>query len=174
MTIVIHNKHIKVTQEDIVFPNGELVSDYYLVEKRDYVAIVPIIDDLKKNSNVILVEQYRPALAQSIWNIPMGFIDSSETPEEAAKRELAEETGYEGKLELLGVLAPAPGFYKSVCHMYTAHHCQQVDDIKSIDKEIQNIELLEWSNAFSHIQSSKATDMTSAIGLLLAKEKHAL
>jgi len=101
----------------------------------------------------------------------MGFIDSGETPEGAAKRELMEETGYEGKLELLTVLAPAPGFYKSVCHLYMAHHCQQVKDIKSIDKEIQNIELLEWSNAFTLIQNSKAADMTSASRITISKRK---
>ncbi len=173
MTTILENKHIKITQENIVFPNGERVSDYYLVEKRDYVAIVPVVGDIKKSSNLILVKQYRPALEQSIWNIPMGFIDSGETPKESAKRELAEETGYKGKLELLEILAPAPGFYKSVCHLYVAHNCQQLND-KKIDREIQNIKHVGWSDAFNLIQNSKASDMTSVVGLLLAKEKHAL
>ena len=66
MTTILENEHIKVTQEEIIFPNGDRVSDYNLVEKRDYVAIVSVVDDLKNNSKIILAKQYRPALAQSM------------------------------------------------------------------------------------------------------------
>ncbi len=173
MTTILENKHIKITQEEVSFPNGDQINDYYLVEKRDYVAIVPLINDIEKSSNIILVEQYRPALKQSIWNIPMGFIDNGETPKESAKRELAEETGYEGKLKLLDILAPAPGFYKSICYLYVAYNCQQINTNKKLDTEIQNVKILEWYCAFNRLKNSKGADMTSVAGLLLIKEKHA-
>lgn len=47
-----------------------------------------------KATNVILVVQYRPAIASFSIELPSGLIDAGEQPEQAALRELAEETGF--------------------------------------------------------------------------------
>ena len=43
---------------------------------------------------VVLQKQYRPPLDKVVIEIPAGLIDEGETAEQAAIRELKEETGY--------------------------------------------------------------------------------
>eukprot|EP00525_Craspedostauros_australis_P004620 CAMPEP_0198121668 /NCGR_PEP_ID=MMETSP1442-20131203/32736_1 /TAXON_ID= /ORGANISM="Craspedostauros australis, Strain CCMP3328" /LENGTH=218 /DNA_ID=CAMNT_0043780517 /DNA_START=302 /DNA_END=958 /DNA_ORIENTATION=- len=65
-------------------------------ETADAVVIVPI---LRKDNicDTLLVEQFRPPVRQSTMEFPAGLIDKDESPENAALRELREETGYVGE-----------------------------------------------------------------------------
>lgn len=45
---------------------------------------------------MLLQKQFRPPLGQVVIEVPAGLVDEGETPEEAAVRELREETGYVG------------------------------------------------------------------------------
>jgi 8-oxo-dGTP pyrophosphatase MutT (NUDIX family) len=67
-------------------------------DKADAVLIVPLLR--KKGSNKIeslLVEQFRPPVGQVVVSFPAGLIDKGESPQDAALRELREETGYVGE-----------------------------------------------------------------------------
>ena len=57
--------------------------------RADGVMIIPITND----KEIILLKQFRPAINDYIYELPAGLIDPGETMEEAAKRELFEETG---------------------------------------------------------------------------------
>ena len=57
---------------------------------------------MKDQNNVtstVLVKQYRPPLDAYTIELPAGLIDANETPQEAAIRELKEETGYIGSIQ---------------------------------------------------------------------------
>ena len=54
-------------------------------------------DDDDDVFDTILVEQFRPPVRQATLEFPAGLIDKDETPEQAALRELREETGYVGE-----------------------------------------------------------------------------
>lgn len=86
-------------------PDGTLIDDYYVLEYPDWVNALA----LTENNKVILIKQYRHAAEEVILEIPGGCIDPGETPEEAVKRELLEETGYEfDSIEPLGSLYANP------------------------------------------------------------------
>ena len=79
---------------------------YYSLKLPDYAAVVALTED----ERVLIVRQYRPALELETLELPSGLVDAGETPEQAVRRELLEETGYEGGAwELLGPLAPDTG-----------------------------------------------------------------
>jgi 8-oxo-dGTP pyrophosphatase MutT (NUDIX family) len=79
---------------------------YYAVRQADYVSIVASTTD----SQLLLVRQYRPAVETFTYELPAGCVDSGESPETCARRELLEETGYEaGRWEELGCMIPDSG-----------------------------------------------------------------
>lgn len=59
---------------------------------------VMMIPRLKHSGDFILVEQFRPALGERTLEFPAGLVDEGESPQQAAIRELLEETGYHGKI----------------------------------------------------------------------------
>lgn len=81
-------------------PRGE--ETFYSVRTtNDYAAIVAVTED----GRVPLVRVYRPAVEDSVLELPSGSIDSGEDPEAAIRRELLEETGCEARdVVTLGVL----------------------------------------------------------------------
>lgn len=79
-------------------PDGR-VEDYDVKHEPLVVAVVPIT----AAGRVVLARQFRPGPEAVLLEIPGGGIEPGETPEQAAQRELLEETGYSGELHALGV-----------------------------------------------------------------------
>jgi len=64
----------------------------------DAVAIAPILLHPSRPTSTLIILQYRPPVQATCVEFPAGLIDADETPEQAALRELKEETGYEGRI----------------------------------------------------------------------------
>lgn len=76
----------------------------------DAVAIVPII--FNRNAwffSLLVTKEFRPITGGYEYGFPAGLVDAGETLEEAAGRELLEETGY----EITHILAESPATYSS-------------------------------------------------------------
>jgi ADP-ribose pyrophosphatase len=68
---------------------------------------------------IVLVRQHRHAIGEDTWEVCAGGIDAGETPEEAAIRELREETGYRARaMHRLWSAYSAPGFCNELLHFY--------------------------------------------------------
>lgn len=82
--------------------------DWEFVTRNSKGGAVGVIAILPSPARVVLVRQFRPPLGRHTIEFPAGLVDDAESPETAALRELAEETGLIGR-----VLGPAAEGYSS-------------------------------------------------------------
>lgn len=126
-------------------PNGTEIPDYYVLEYPDWVNAVAITEDTK----VIIIRQYRHAVAEVITEIPGGCIDPGETPAQAIERELLEETGYQfDKIEFMANLYanPSTGNNKTWCYLATGGKKvqeQHLDGREEIEVELISMDHLK-------------------------------
>ena len=111
---------------------------YYSLKLPDYVSVVALTDD----ERVLIVRQYRPAVERDTLELPSGLVDPGETPEAAARRELLEETGYQGgDWELLGAMEPDSGRLGNRIWSCLAKGVRRVEN----RAPEEGIEVLTWS-----------------------------
>lgn len=81
-------------------------------------AVMMAVDEKKR---ILLVRQYRLPADKYLWELPAGKVDDGETPLQAARRELIEETGYRArKWQKLATFFPSPGFVAERMTIYLA------------------------------------------------------
>lgn len=126
-------------------PDGTIIPDYYVLEYPDWVNAIALTGDGK----VILVRQYRHAAEEVILELPGGCMEANETPEEALRREMLEETGYVfSEIEFLSTVYgnPATANNKTYCYLATGGKKvaeQKLDKGEEIDIELVSPEKLK-------------------------------
>ncbi len=98
-----------------ISPRTQQEYEFYVLESNPWVNVIPITGD----NHVVFVRQYRHGIRDFTLEIPGGLVEDSDTPAEAAVRELFEETGYKGdKIEFLGKVHPNPAILNNDCYTY--------------------------------------------------------
>ncbi len=114
-------------------PNGHIVPEYYVLEYPNWVNIIAVTED----GQFILERQYRHAVGQEVLEISAGVIEEGETPEEGARRDLLEETGYQfDKIELIAALYPNPATGTNTTFTYLATGGRKIQE-QALDAQEQ-------------------------------------
>ena len=86
----------KLVKKTFQLPDNRVV-DFDIKQEGPVVCILA----LTKDNKIVLAKQFRPGPEKVLLELPGGSVDTGETPEEAAKREFLEETGYTGMIKLI-------------------------------------------------------------------------
>ena len=133
-TVYDGNGWIDMQLVDVRLPDGKILRDLHLVDYK-YTAsgIVPIGIDGK----VLLIDHYRYQTDTRGWEIPAGKIDEGESPEQAAARELLEETGHRAaSFDYLGEYFPSQGSANLKFHAFVARGVAPVGAIQDTNEVI--------------------------------------
>lgn len=132
------------------------------------VVIVPLTDDLQ----VRLVRQYRSAVEEFLLELPAGTLEPNESPEQAAPRELAEETGDRAAhWERLAGFYTVPGICDEYLHLFLATGLTPGQTNQEFDEFIEVV-TLPLEEALDMVKSGEIRDAKTIIGLLMAAERN--
>ncbi len=114
---------------------------------------------LTKSGEVLMIKQYRFGIGAYIIELPGGLVDDGEDHQQAAKRELMEETGYVAReWHYMGCVASNPVFMDSYIHHYVALDAEKVsepeledaEDIEAHELPLAKVEKMLRNGEFQH------------------------
>jgi len=133
-------------------------------------AVILVVDEKKK---ILLIQQSRLPAGKKLWELPAGKIDEGENALQAAKRELAEETGYKAKSwKKIASYWASPGFLAEKMSLYLATGLQAGAAAPMEDERIE----ARWFTSKEMdnlIKEGKLEDGKTFIGYLTWKRFHA-
>ena len=132
---VYENPWLTVNLADVELPDGRHL-DHFLIRQRP-AAMCAAVD---AENRVLLLWRHRFITDTWGWELPAGVVEQDETVEQAAAREMLEETGWRpGPLEHLVTTEPSNGISDARHHVYWARSADQVgepaDDFESARRE---------------------------------------
>lgn len=168
----VHEGHIwRVVVAQFRAPDGrEFTRD--VVRSPGSVAVVPLIFDAEGNPSVVLVEQYRAALGDSLIEVPAGMRDiPGEPTETTAQRELVEEVGLRaGRMDHLLDMVPSPGMSDAVTRIYMATDCTPVERAtQGPEEEFSRVLHVPLADALAMVRDGRIRDAKTVIGLYEAE-----
>lgn len=126
------------------------------------VVIVPLFPD----GSVLLVRQYRHPAGRFLWELVAGTLERCEAPSSAAKRELAEETGYRARhWRHLFDFYPSPGILDEKMHLFSARGLTREKARPEPDERI-SVRRFTRGELRRMISSRKIRDAKTLVGLL--------
>jgi ADP-ribose pyrophosphatase len=153
-----------VRQDEIRLPNGATTC-LDIVEHSGAVTILPVDSD----GLIWFVRQYRHAAGIEILEIPAGGLETGETPEMCAQREIQEEIGMGArKLQKIGGFFLAPGYSTEFIHIYLAMDLYP-SSLPRDNDEFLNVEKISIPTALDHAHNGQIRDAKTLAAFYLAQ-----
>src|SRR5882762_8478253 len=148
-------------RDEVIEPSG-LRTKREVITHPGSVVVLPVLPD----GRIVMIQQYRHATRQYLWELVAGRMEPGEDPKEAAARELAEETGYRAKrLRVFLEVFPTPGFLEEKMFLLLAEDVKpgpaSPEDDEKIVSAVYSPQKLEQM-----IHAGKLHDAKSVAGLL--------
>ena len=160
---IFEGRLLKLRVDTVKLPNGA-IGNREIVLHPGAVAVVALTD----KDELVLVRQFRRPTGEVLLEIPAGIPRAGESGEEAARRELKEETGYVA-LEVKKVWEgyTSPGYSNELIRFYFAkvsHRGMQQPD----EDEFVEAELVPAKKALDLVRTGKIRDNKTMVGVMIA------
>ncbi|HEY46718.1 MAG: hypothetical protein AMJ88_08230 [Anaerolineae bacterium SM23_ 63] len=174
---IIHRKLIldrppwlRVHEDQVALPDGQIVDGYLHLEQPAFVIVVPV----QAGGLIGLIRSYKHGVSAVDLHPPAGYIETGEDALSTAKRELLEETGCEAEIwDELGSYVVSGNRGSGLAHIFLASDCHQVTRPDSGDLEEQEVVWLPADEVYRLWTAGKFRQLATvaAIGLSLARLK---
>jgi ADP-ribose pyrophosphatase len=154
-----------VTEDEATETKGDFKIKRSVVRHAGSAVIMPV----DENKRTLLVRQYRLPAEKRLWELPAGKIDAGENALQAARRELAEETGYKAKVwTRLASFWVSPGYVQERMTIFQATELTEGEPNPMDDERIET----RWftrRELKDMIADGKIEDAKTLIGALMMK-----
>ncbi len=122
---IIQRPWLTARVDKVQLPDGRINPEHYVLEYPEWVNIIAITSE----GDFVMVRQYRHAMDVVLDELCAGVVEEGETPLQAARRELLEETGYGGGTwrEIMTV-GQNPSICDNITHCFLAEGVERVSD----------------------------------------------
>lgn len=137
---VVKDRWIALRADDCRNADGQAIAPYYVLEYPPWVTVLA----LTPGDEVVAIHQYRHGVRQVVLELPGGALDEQDaSPACAARRELAEETGYEAaEWREVGTLSANPVNHTNTIHCFLALGARRVAEPRREHSEHIEVELM--------------------------------
>jgi len=158
--VVYEGKVVTVVRDDVEVADGHKSFREVILHSGGVV-----IAAMKDSQTILLVKQYRYPLKQTVLELPAGKLETGENPDEACKRELEEETGYQAKTwKSLGFINTTPGICTEKLYLYLASDLHFVGEHPD-EGEILKCFEYKLSDVFEMVSNGEINDAKTICAL---------
>ena len=165
-TQVYRGNLLDVRLDRIRLPSGEEATREY-IRHQGAAVIVPVLD----NGKLVFGRQFRYPLGQALLEFPAGKIDPGEAPENTAKRELLEETGFSSdQWRHVGVVHPCVGYSNERIEIFMARDLRRQSEQNLDHGESIDVLELHLNEALEAVRNGEITDGKTITALFWAEK----
>jgi ADP-ribose pyrophosphatase len=155
-------RKIQVALDTYTAPDGQTITRDVVIHP-GAVAILPLLDA----DHVVLLRNERFIIGETLWEVPAGTLEPGEPPDEAAPRELAEETGYTAaRWRKLAAFFPSPGVISERTHLYLAEGLTPGRMQLEVGEHLIP-ETVAWTDAVAWALDGTIRDAKTLVGILM-------
>ena len=163
---IFEGNYLQLERLQVQLPDGR-VGEREIVRVRDAVAVLP----MDAFHHVHLVRQHRPAIEQTLLEIPAGLLDDHENEEAAAIRECKEETGYKPrKLTRLLRYAHAEGYSTGFITLFLGEDLEHTGQIQLYTTEYLEPVCIPFDELRRLVQNNEIVDSKTILSTLLIEK----
>lgn len=152
--------HRQIIRKTFELPDGK-TSIYDVTNDGDVACILALTED----KQVILVRQFRPGPEAVLLELPGGFLEEGQSPLQAAKDELLQETGFMGEIQPV-TTRHFSGYSNRTYHSFVATNCRRMQEQTLDPEEFIEVVLAPLDEFRNHVRTGQLTDtVTGYAGL---------